>query len=289
MKSLKRMALFVSMKIQMNNSVYKIHPVYDFYAGDKNGNIINLVRKVPIIANKNNVGYMRVNVRKPGGKNKKTYSVHRFIWECSNGVIPNGLVIDHINDVKDDNRLINLHLLTKSENSKKAAKNRDYTDNVKNFHDTKCVKSIDIETGEETYFNSMYITSKNLGINIGMISKIIRNETYHKTGISKKDGKRYKFEFVKKEGMPDDYIKSANIRPKRISAEEKARRKADRLNKLFVCKCGGSYKHQYKNVHKRYCKSESNIDRIMEKIKIKEYAIKRSLNKIEEKHKLIQF
>ena len=105
-----------------------------------------------------------------------------------------------------------------------------------------------------------------------------------KSGTSKIYGERYKFEYVKKEDLPDDHIKSANIRPKRVSEEEKAIRKAARLNKLFVYKCGGSYKHQYKYQHKRFCKSESNIERTIEKIKIKEYAIKRSLKKIEDKY-----
>lgn len=45
--------------------------------------------------------------------------VHRFIFKCYNCIIPNGKVIDHIND----NRLVNLQLMTPSQNCKKAAQN----------------------------------------------------------------------------------------------------------------------------------------------------------------------
>ena len=30
--------------IEINNSVYKVHPVYNLYASDENGNIINLTK-----------------------------------------------------------------------------------------------------------------------------------------------------------------------------------------------------------------------------------------------------
>ena len=75
---------------------------------------------------KHATGYMKCCVRKYGGK-QKTYFIHRFVWECFNGDIPVGKVIDHMNDDKEDNRLCNLQLMTKQQNCKKSAKNRDYT------------------------------------------------------------------------------------------------------------------------------------------------------------------
>jgi hypothetical protein len=42
--------------------------------------------------------------------------VHRIIWETFNNKIPNSLEIDHINRIKTDNRLINLRLVTRSDN-----------------------------------------------------------------------------------------------------------------------------------------------------------------------------
>ena len=149
------------MKIQMNNSVYKIHPIYDLYAADENGNVMNIVKKVPMKGNENHSGYMYFSIRKHGQNNVKSFSVHRFVWECFNGVIPEGKVIDHINDIKDDNRLSNLQLLTPSENSKKSAKSRDYSFVLKNqYQNMKSVKAINIETNEVIHFKSIYATSK---------------------------------------------------------------------------------------------------------------------------------
>ncbi len=47
---------------------------------------------------------------------KKNYRVHRLVWEAFNGQIPEGLQVNHINEVKTDNRLSNLNLMTAKEN-----------------------------------------------------------------------------------------------------------------------------------------------------------------------------
>ena len=116
--------------ISVNKCVYSVHPIYDLYASDENGNIIHIIKKVPNKGKKKYNGYMQCNVRKYGGK-QKLYSVHRFVWECLNGIIPEGKVIDHINNDKEDNRLCNLQLLTHQDNCKKSSKNRDYTSLLK--------------------------------------------------------------------------------------------------------------------------------------------------------------
>jgi len=48
--------------------------------------------------------------------NKKKYFVHRVVWELLNGTIPEDVVVDHINRIRDDNRIENLRLATKQEN-----------------------------------------------------------------------------------------------------------------------------------------------------------------------------
>lgn len=45
------------------------------------------------------------------------YKVHRAIWETFNGPIPEGMVIDHQDTNKENNRLDNLKVCTHKENS----------------------------------------------------------------------------------------------------------------------------------------------------------------------------
>lgn len=52
-------------------------------------------------------------------KKRKWFFVHRLVYEAFKGQIPEGLEVDHINGIRDDNRLSNLRLLTKIENNQK--------------------------------------------------------------------------------------------------------------------------------------------------------------------------
>lgn len=62
-------------------------------------------------------GYVRYNLK------GKLYSAHRLVYETFVGSIPQGMVIDHINGIKDDNRLENLRCISQSENAINAQKN----------------------------------------------------------------------------------------------------------------------------------------------------------------------
>lgn len=55
-------------------------------------------------------GYMRIRI------GEKFDYIHRLVWEHVNGPIPKGMHIDHINGVRDDNRIENLRLVTPKEN-----------------------------------------------------------------------------------------------------------------------------------------------------------------------------
>ena len=48
--------------------------------------------------------------------NGAMHKEHRLIWEMFNGPIPNDVEIDHINRIRDDNRIENLRLATRSQN-----------------------------------------------------------------------------------------------------------------------------------------------------------------------------
>ena len=59
-------------------------------------------------------GYQRVGLWKNGGK---WYQVHRLVYEAFVGDIPKGMQVNHINEIKSDNRLENLNLMTPKENT----------------------------------------------------------------------------------------------------------------------------------------------------------------------------
>jgi hypothetical protein len=76
-------------------------------------------RAVGITKSNHSGGYVTVGV------NDRKIFVHRIIWEYYNGPIPAGLLIDHINGIKHDNRIENLRLATSRENQQNRIKHRE--------------------------------------------------------------------------------------------------------------------------------------------------------------------
>lgn len=66
--------------------------------------------------------YDVVHIMKEGKRYKRF--VHRLVYETFVGDIPTGYQIDHINEIKNDNRLENLQLLTQQENIRKYWENK---------------------------------------------------------------------------------------------------------------------------------------------------------------------
>ena len=147
--------------IEIEKCVYNVHPFFDLYAANESGEVIHIIKKVPSKGRKQQNGYMGCSVRKYGGR-PKGCQVHRFVWECFNGVIPEGKVIDHINNDKEDNRICNLQLVTQQQNCKKASKDRDYTFVAKNHMNKRSVKAINNETNEVSYYQTVCMQSNNI-------------------------------------------------------------------------------------------------------------------------------
>ena len=205
----------------VKNTFYKLHYYYDDYGASLDGRIINIIKKNPMVGNRCHNGYITCSVKNRDEWKWKSYQIHRFIWECWRGVIPDGKVIDHKNNDKEDNRLCNLQLLTHQENCKKSAKNRNYKFASKNHQNRKCVKAINKTTNEVSYFNSLHAVNQHLNINVGIVKMCCEGLNNCKSGKSKKDGHSYTFEYIKEEDLPDNHFKSANIRPQRVSNEDK--------------------------------------------------------------------
>ena len=69
-----------------------------------------LDKLVQVKLSKNLGGYLRLSTK------VGSMRVHRVIWETFVGEIPEGYEIDHINTIRDDNRLENLRCVTPKEN-----------------------------------------------------------------------------------------------------------------------------------------------------------------------------
>ena len=60
----------------------------------------------------NEEGYIRIR-----GSNGKEYRAHRIIWSLHNGEIPKGMLIDHIDGNRQNNKIENLRLATRTQNN----------------------------------------------------------------------------------------------------------------------------------------------------------------------------
>jgi hypothetical protein len=71
--------------------------------------IANCTKIGSVAGSKQDIGYLQINIH------KKSYKAHRLAWLYMHGEFPL-CEIDHINNIKTDNRLLNLRLATKSQN-----------------------------------------------------------------------------------------------------------------------------------------------------------------------------
>lgn len=85
---------------------------YEIYP--ETGQVWSYTRK-KFIGSKNG-GYWKVGLTDNNGVGK-TFFLHRLIWKIVNGVIPNGMQVNHIDENKDNNSIVNLNLMTPKENT----------------------------------------------------------------------------------------------------------------------------------------------------------------------------
>ena len=160
---------------------YYIHPVFTNYAASNKGEVVNIKTGRKMKMSSNNVGYCKFNLRFEN--RTKTILLHRFVFEAVKGLIPKGFEIDHRNEVKTDNRIKNLQLLTHQQNIEKSK--------------NKPIVSINVETNKKCIFISGKAASIELEIFCSSISNICNKKKYCKSATSKKDGQKYRFEYLK--------------------------------------------------------------------------------------------
>lgn len=61
------------------------------------------------------IGYLYIGLYKDG--RAKKFRVNRLVYEAFNGEIPDGMEVNHINEIKTDNSVWNLNLMTRKENN----------------------------------------------------------------------------------------------------------------------------------------------------------------------------
>ena len=172
----------IKQRVIIDGKKYYKHQVFSKYAASKNGDIINVKTKKIIKMTNNGYGYLFFNICDKRLEKQKTYTQHRFVYEVFKGLIPRFFEIDHQNNIKSDNRIKNLQLLTHKQNIQKS--------------NNKPIISTFIKTGKERRFISIKKASIELDINTAYISDICRKKMYCKTATSKRDGRKYTFKFI---------------------------------------------------------------------------------------------
>ena len=84
------------------------------YSVDEMGNVYSRWGRL-LKGSVNSLGYRQIFAY-GDGENTGSYLVHRMVWETFKGPVPEGYVVDHINQIKSDNRLENLRILTQQQN-----------------------------------------------------------------------------------------------------------------------------------------------------------------------------
>ena len=170
----------IKQRVIFEGKKYYKHLVFSNYASNKNGDILSLKTKKILSMLKGTNGYLFFKLYDKKLEKPINYSQHRFVYEVFRGTIPRCFEVDHINEIKIDNRIKNLQLLSHKNNIEKS-KNRP-------------IISINIETGKERRYNSIKTAAIELDISAGNISKVCSKKG--KSLSSKKNGKKYTFRYL---------------------------------------------------------------------------------------------
>lgn len=140
------------MKTQLFTEIWKDIPGYiELYQTSNFGRVKSLnynhTGKTKILKPvKSKKGYLTVQLYKDG--KFKRFLVHRLVYEAFNGEITEGMEVNHINEIKTDNSLWNLNLMTPKENNNWGTAIKRRSAKQRNDHRSKKVRQCDLDTGE---------------------------------------------------------------------------------------------------------------------------------------------
>lgn len=106
--------------------VWKHRPRHHF--NSQRGQSIANSRFAGKVAGCHGCGYMVVRL------NNRLIMAHRIIWEMHHGPIPDGMLVDHVNGVRHDNRIKNMRLATKAQNGQNRGAQKDNTSGYKGVY-----------------------------------------------------------------------------------------------------------------------------------------------------------
>ena len=129
--------------VEIKCDVFYYHPVYTNYGANKFGQIFNKKTKRCSIGCIHTSGYMATRLSQIGLPCKQ-YFIHRLVFECIKGEIPDGMQINHIDSNRQNNLIENLELMTRSENAKHAHEAKKYKTKIEITSD-KPIESIKME------------------------------------------------------------------------------------------------------------------------------------------------
>ena len=166
-------------KVILHGKKFFKHPFFSGYAASKHGEILNTKMGRILKCSINKVsGYKTFSLFHD--MEMKTYSCHRFVYECIKGVIPENYVVDHVDSCRTNNSISNLQLLSSKENIQKARNRK--------------VVALNLETEEEKTFDSLTLAAKELKMYVGSVCCVCREKT--KSAKSKVTGQKYSFRYA---------------------------------------------------------------------------------------------
>ena len=207
--------------------VVKTHPNGTYEFDSETGKYRMIGKNDWLDGNRNNNGYLQCTIKKKDEKGRKTFSLHRAIWETFVGNIPENYQIDHIDNDKKNNKLSNLQCITRCENNKK----RDHTFLIeirklahKKINEN--IKSINIENNETHIFKTKSQAAKYHGCSPALVYCICT-----KKNLSKTFGRTIRFEYTKEE--PNTFVADGRVGKTRVSEEEKKQKIKEAVKRYY--------------------------------------------------------
>lgn len=125
-------------------------PSFNDYCAVADGRIWSKKKKLFLRPSISSCGYLQVVIRNSVTNKRVCRFVHTLVYSAFNGVVPKSYQINHINEIKTDNSIDNLELLTPKENCNHGTRNT----RIGSYH-AKGITLIELSSSGHYTFNSL--------------------------------------------------------------------------------------------------------------------------------------